>query len=59
MTPLRLAGSLLLALLLDACSDTDEGTDDLCSNEHVVDDIDDATGAEGVAADAPTLRLGY
>jgi hypothetical protein len=54
MLGLRL--SLLLSIMfLAACSDNDEpGTDtepdDVCSNENVVDDIDDATGAAAAPA---------
>jgi hypothetical protein len=37
---------LLLLALLGACSDEDGGEDDFCSNENVVDDIDDGTAAD-------------
>jgi hypothetical protein len=44
-----LPSCLFLVALLGACSDEAGGEDEICSNETIVDDIDD-----GVPADAAT-----
>lgn len=41
---------LTLLALLGACSDEASGEEDVCSNEHVVDDIDDAAPADANGA---------
>ena len=64
MSPARVL-SFLALIGAAACSSDDEGTDEICSTEHVIDDVEESVGPDGqvVVSDAPrpaaTTPSGY